>query len=1279
MRPGWRHCGRCGLRLVDDDLPERDHAATVVVSDLQGSTALAETLDPESLRLILDHYFDELGHVLESYGGRIEKRIGDAMVTVFGLPEPRLDDAERAVRAAAASQETLAQLNVRLQAGWGVRLTNRTGVASGSVVYATGRGVHRVLAGAALEVATGLERLAPPLGVLVSAATAALLGDHAELGPAEAMELQSGTSVDAHQLLAIDAGAGTDGRSGVDGNRCPGCGVVAEPELPWCVSCGVPRVSDSGRLASRRTVTIVFVDLAVHHERDGVDASATRAATLQAFDAARSALVVHGGTVEHFIGDAVMAVFGLARRHEDDALRAIRAALEVHDRLRAIADDLARRHGVHVTARIGVNTGPVIAGDPAAGERLVTGDSVNVAARLEQTAAAGDVVVGELTRVLAGPSVMLEALPPLTLKGKAEPVAAHRVLAVRNDASAMRRFELPLLGRDGETKVISDAFERSVADQTWRRLRVRGDAGIGKSRLVHELLDAIGSRAEVLRGACLPYGEGITFWPIAEIIRNAAGVVNGSDADAARRAVDAIAPEPEVAVRLHSLLGLQARPVPVPELFWAVRRLFGHLAHERPLVVVVDGLQWAEPTLVELLGDLMANAEGGSLLLITMERGQDGDDEPAADDATSSGDANGRSVLLDLAPLDDSTCDDLITRALGQDTLSDAVRQHIVRTAAGVPLFVEQVITMLIDDGRLMHEAGRWRAPAAIDEVEVPPTIEALLAARIDALTADEVAVIEPASVIGREFPIAAVERLRESPVAPATLAALDRRQLVGSLAAPQALADHRFRNLLIRDVVYDGLLKRSRAALHERFADWMLGALAAERIIEVEEIIGYHLERAFLLGAEVAAVHDAAIAIGRRASAHLGAAGERAFARGDMPAAANLLQRAARTLRDDGTRAARLLVLAGDARFETGVFPAAVAHYGDAERLAIDAADPATAAAAELARVTLRYLTGDGVDDAGAQDAANRLLPIFEAHGDHAGTARCWRLLTYVDVFACRWGAAERSATETIRHAQQAGDTVLERRVLPGLAGFALYGPTPVPQALAVCNELLDRAGPDRRAQSLIQQLAAHLLALDGRFDEARALGASARAGLLELGWNFDAALVSIHVGPIELMAGRPDAAERELRRDYDTLQAMGERNYLSTTAYLLGEAVRRQGRVDEALELVAESASIAAADDVFSQIGWRSVRSRALTARGDHDGALDMARQALELVMATDGPHAQGDVLMDLAGALARVGDTRGAYDAAHQAAARFAVKQSRVAERRALDRVAELAGAV
>ncbi|MDP2290711.1 MAG: adenylate/guanylate cyclase domain-containing protein [Actinomycetota bacterium] len=1263
----WKHCGTCGTRTATDDAPEREHLVTVVVSDLQGSTALAETLDPESLRLVLDRYFDELGAVLESHGGRIEKRIGDAMVTVFGLPAARPDDAVRALRGAAESQQTLAVLNTLLEAGWGVRLTNRTGVSTGRVVYASAGGAHRVLAGAALDVASALEPLAPPLEVLVSAATAALVDGAAQLGPAQQLTSRAGDVISAHQLLTVDAGE-PDRTTTFDAHECGSCGTPIEVDLAWCTGCGAPVSRLRSSRHTRRTVTIVFVDLALQHQGGAVDASAERAAMLAAFSVARAALAGHGGTIENFIGDAVMAVYGLDRRHEDDALRAVRAALDVHEQLSAASGDLLARFGVDVVARIGVNTGPVIAGDPAAGERFVTGDAVNVAARLEQTARPGDVIIGDLTRRLAGPSVTLDVLAPLVLKGKAEPVPAFRVIDVRNEAVAARRFELPLVGRDAQLAVLRAAWTHAMAGPSWRRVRIVGDAGIGKSRVVYHLLDDLHGTASVLRGTCPPYGEGITFWPVADIVRSAAGITIGTDVETARAAVAATSPDPEVTVRLLALLGLDDRMVPVPELFWAVRRLLEHLASERPLVVVIDGMQWAEPTLVELLDDLLQHGDAGQLLLLTMERG-------VGDDAATDEQAETTAQLLQLDPLDEPTCDELIRQALGPTAMPDALRRTIVRAAAGVPLFIEQLLTMLIDDGRLVDDGSGWRITVAIEDLTVPPTIEALLAARVDALPDDEIAVIEPASVIGREFPLAAVEQLGGTAISDATIGSLDRRQLVAAFGSADSIDDHRFRNLLIRDVVYDGLLKRTRAALHEQFADWLLEGPALGRVTEFEEIVGLHLERAYLLGGEVAAIDAAGIELGRRASTHLEGAGDRAFGRGDMPAAANLLQRAARTLHDRGTRAARLLVQAGDAKMETGAFAAAIAHYDEAAQMARDVHDEVTAAAARLARTTLGYLTGDGVDDAAALATAAELLPVFEHADDHSGAARCWRLRTYVEMFHCRWGAAEHAATETIDHAHRAADTVLEHRVLPALAGFALYGPTTVTRALGLCDQLLDVAGADRRSHSLILQFQSHLLALGGEFDRARELCASARTSLLELGWNFDAALVSIHLGPIEMMAGRPDVAERELRRDYDTLTAMGERNYLSTTTSLLAEAVRRQGRLDEAMQLADESASLAADDDVFTQIGWRSVKLRVCTERGELDQAAETLREVVELVMGTDGPYAQGEAMLDRAVLLARTGDHTGAAEAVAEATARFASKESLVALQRASDLAAQL----
>ena len=1266
IETAWRHCGSCGRQLVHDDRAEESRTVTLVVSDLQGSTALAEALDPESLRLVLDRYFDELGAVFESHGGRIEKRIGDAMVIAFGFPISRDDDAVRALRATAEAQRTLANLNERLRIGWGVTLVNRTGVATGTMVYAGASGAHRVLAGEAMDLAGGLEPLAPPLEALVSVETAALAATDARFGPSRALTLANGRVVEARQLLTVEHDAGKADRSvPTDGSACAGCGHPRTEGHAWCTRCGMALVTATRRTESRRTLTIVFADLSLTHTRPGVASSDERAAMLRAFDVARATLEHHAGTVETFIGDAVMAIYGLDRRHEDDGLRAVKASVEMQRRLAELSPLLDAELGVSLVVRVGVDTGVVIAGDPGAGERLVTGDAVNVAARLEQTAAPGEVIIGDLTRRLAGPSVVVEELPPLVLKGKAAPVLAFRVTDVLASQDVPAGFELPLVGRDAQLTRLRGAWATALAERHWQRVAVVGEAGTGKSRLVNELLDAVTDDALVLRGGCLPYGEGITFWPIAEIVRSATGVSTGDDRAEVVRAIHDASPGPEVAVRLESLLGLDSRTVPVPELFWAVRRLLEHRAAQQPLVVVVDGLHWGEPTLRELLDDLVRSSGDVPALLVTMERPL-GDGEVGAGHSAPAPHAD----EIHIGALDEHATDELLVRALGADALPTAVRERIVRASGGVPLFVEQLITMLIGDGRIIRQDGAWSTTSTSDDLAVPPTIEALLAARVDALDEHERAVLQPAAVIGQSFPAAALRHLVHHDVN-AQLHSLGRRRLIARVPGNDPLADHRFRDLMTRDVVYDGLLKRTRSTLHRQYADWMTDGPAAARVTEVEEILGYHLERAFVLGAEVAAVDDDLVGIGTRASHHLGAAGERAFARGDMPAAANLLERAARTVHQDGPRASRLLVLAGDAVMETGAFTKAGELYDQAARLAEAAADEAGLASADLAKVTMGYLTGDGADDDSAHAAAERLLPVFERSDDHAGIARCWRLRAYLEMTRCRWGDAERAAIETIAHAQRAGDHVLERRVIPALGGFAFFGPTPVSEALERCELLLTVAGTDQRARALIEQFSARLLALDGQFDRARALCAHARSSLLDLGWYFDAALVSLHLGPIETLGGDPAAAEEALRADHETLRGMGEQNYLSTNSAMLAEAVRRQGRTDEADRLVTESASMAAPGDVLTQLAWRSTRVRLLLDAGDLDAASALASEALQLALSTDSPAAQGDAYTDLAAVVLR---TAGSVDASKlltDALARFRAK----ADRTGIERVEQL----
>jgi class 3 adenylate cyclase/tetratricopeptide (TPR) repeat protein len=1259
--PSWRHCAACGVRLVGGGPGEQgDDAdrstATVVVSDLQGSTALAERLDPESMRAALDRYFGVLGDVLEAFGGRIEKRIGDMMVTVFSTPaasaEDTADDAVRALRAVATCATALEELNEQLEAQWGVRLVNRTGVATGEVVTRAASGAHRLVSGRAIDTASALEPIAPPIGALVDEATVAVTGQLAVYGELTEHADRQGTLRRAAELRSV-----TEGDDVVAGaapaDRCRACGSFRPSSARWCTTCGAASARDGRRDDSRRQVTIVFIDLMVPEE-PGAPSEAHRSTVLELFELSRRSLEHHGGIVEKFIGDTVMAVFGLDRRREDDARRAAAAALEVQAQ---VAARYPPGSGSQVPeVRIGVNTGPVVAGDPAAGERMVTGDAVNVAARLEQTAWPGAVVIGALTHSLLGPEADTVRLEPLTLKGKSEPVPAWRLQGLdRRRTRAAGSVELPFLGRDDELRQLVTAWRTSSDGASRRRVDLVGDAGTGKSRLLHELTDLVGDDARIVRGTCPSYGEGITFWPVIELVRDAAGLSADDDPDTARAALARICPEPRVAERLEGLLGLRDGEAPLAELFWAVRRLVEHLAAAAPLLVVIDGLHQAQPTLFDLLDELIGLGDDAPLLLVTMGR------TPPPDDDTAGG---GRETVH-LEPLPDDTVAELISFALGHGALPEPLRHRLARAAEGLPLFVEQLLRKLIDDGLLVRTSAGWEPTSSLDDLEVPPSVEAVLAARVDALDDRERRVVDTASVIGREFGATAVAELRAEPQVADALRELGRRQLVGPSPTPGRLGDHRFRSPMTRDVTYSSLLKRTRADLHRAYADWIVEDRADSSLRELEELVGYHLERSFHLSAQVGILGGQVTEVGRRAAGHLGASARRAFARGDMPAASNLFGRAARTLPDDPTLAAELLVLGGEAAFEEGAFDEALARYDRAEELAsVDGGDR-WVEHARLARATQRYLTGDGdgVEAADALAAADRARERLDALGDGAGTARAWRLRSYVEMTTCQWGAAEVSARATLDAARRGGDTVLERRVLPALASFALYGPTPVPTAIDRCEALLGSIGDDRRARCLIERSLAHLLAMDGRSDEGITMCAATRGRLAELGWNFDAALVSLDLGPIHLLARDPVSAERELRADYLTLRDMGEQNYLATITSLLAEAVRQLGDADAAAALVEEAAELADEDDISAAAGWRSVRARLLTDADEPEAALPWALAAQELLAGTDELTSQAEVLADLAVLRAAMGDDEAARQDLVLAEQRYAQKGHRV----------------
>jgi len=495
----------CGAALLQDEAAGEVHReVTIVTSDLKGSTALGERLDPEALREVLNRYFTVMRAVFESHGGTIEKIIGDAIVAVFGLPFRHDDDPLRAVEAAAESQRALATLNDELEQGWDVRLVNRTGVATGVVTFGKAESGQHVLLGEPVDVSTVMEQNAPPLEVLMAESTLERVSEHIELDVVAPVSPKgSEAKYNAYRLVSVRERA-TEADAAVPeaapGMRiCPSCGEQSPEQMRLCTTCGASLTTTLAR-ESRRTVTIVFAMPKVHvlsGEDPGPEVM--REVMQRYFEGMRTALERHGGTVEKFIGDAVMAVFGLPVRHEDDAIRAVRAAADMQTALQLLNPSFNTDHNLELSNHIGVNSGEVIAGDASTAQRLVTGDAVNTAARLEQAAGSGEIVIGDLTYRLARDRIEVEFMAPLTLKGKAEPVPAYRLVSVSGERAAAKASGTPFVGREAEMESLSRGLTEAIDNRKARLVAVVGDAGVGKSRLIREFATRAEAQANLIQ------------------------------------------------------------------------------------------------------------------------------------------------------------------------------------------------------------------------------------------------------------------------------------------------------------------------------------------------------------------------------------------------------------------------------------------------------------------------------------------------------------------------------------------------------------------------------------------------------------------------------------------------------------------------------------------------------------------------------------------------------------------------------------------------------------
>ena len=971
-----------------------------------------------------------------------------------------------------------------------------------------------------------------------------------------------------------------------------------------------------------------------------VDPETLRWAMQRWFERMAAAVERHGGTVENFIGDAVMGVFGIPVVHEDDALRAVRAAAEMRQEVAVLRGELRRERGVELSVRIGVNTGEAVTGAGAAGRSFTAGDIVNVAARLEQAAHPGDILLGRDTFSLVRHAVQAEPVAPLTVKGKRAALEAHRLLTVAEDARGRPdRVRAPMVGRQRERRRLLDAFHQAVADRSCHLFTVLGAAGVGKSRLVAEVLETLDGAATVAVGRCLPYGDGLTWWPLAEALGRAGLLARAAPAagEASARVIELVEPSGAAVVQ--------------EDACWAVRKVLETLARERPLVLVVDDLQWAEQPFVDVIEHVAEWAREAPLLLLIMARPELLDARPG----WGGGKANATSVRLEA--LGEAEAGDLLRHLLGRARLGDRAVARILDVAEGNPLYVEEIVAMLHDQDLL--DAADGDVPIAI-----PATIHALLGARLDGLADGERAAIEAAAIEGKEFGREQVQALVGDELrdhVEAHLLSLVRMDLIRPVGSRDGA--FRFRHQLIRDAAYDGMPKHSRAVLHERFADWLVEQ--RPDLPSVDELLGHHLERAVVLRQELGADPATTSDLAGRASASLVRAGRRAAVR-EEPAASRLLERAV-ALASDTERPRVLVYLAGALQGE-GKLLRAAATARQALQGARAAKDRRAATRARLMElsITMGHTESD-TDMAAFEAAVKPLISELEELGDDEGLAAGLRLMGYITME--RYADATAYLERAIVHAERAGNQLDVVRAAASLGFLALFGPVPAVQAIERCRTLRDGVAGHRSATAALLRFEAVLVAMRGAIEDARALHGAADDITEDLGRPaLSAANACFTRAHLELLAGEPARAEHAARAGLAAFEAMGNRNQGSTAAAVLGSALVEQGRDDEALEFADLAAAWAVPDDAASQVRQRGVRARVMAGRGEHAAAEAVATEAVALSQATDELALRGDALVDLAVVLERAGRIVRAAEALRDAVVLFEGKGDVVSAARA-----------
>lgn len=958
----------------------------------------------------------------------------------------------------------------------------------------------------------------------------------------------------------------------------------------------------------RKTVTIAVTEFLERTGHIEIDPEPLRQIGERYAAAASIVYERHGGVVDSSSGSRLVAVFGNPVLHEDDALRALRAASSVEGALTALGDALPSGFGVRLAVRTGVATGEVITGGSAPGRPLVVGEPMILARQLQENARPGQILLAESTLRMTERLVRVE---PVKLTG---PLSAWRLVRVRpNELSGAVAPGAALIGRSNELAQLRLAFQRVTRDRTVHLCTVLGSAGIGKSRLAQAFMSEVEERAIVVIGRCLAYGEGITFWPLREVVRQLApnddiAKLLGGEADAAL-----------VSERIAGAVGIADTGGSVEETFWAVRRLLETVTRERPCVVVIEDIHWAEPTLLVMLEYLAARTRGAPILLLCLARLELLEVRPGFGTSAS----NATSILLE--PLLEDESQALIDDRLGPMHLDTDIRLRINETAEGNPLFLEQLVAMVAQHG------------AATDELPIPPTIHALIAARIDRLGPGERAVLERAAVVGREFSRIALDRLLpeegRSSIGRHLDALIVKDFLRSDPPGPAGDVAFRFSHVLIQQSAYRSIPKLLRAETHEVVADW-LESKRGSPLAEVEELVGYHLEQAFRYRAELGPDTEKGRDLARRGGERLASAGRRAFKAGDMQASVNLLGRAVALMPPLDAERLDLLSDLGFAVFEIGGLERSSAILAEVVEIGTRIGDVRAVARAVVQRGHVEmYRHPEEVDQPRLLREANRAIVVLRSVGDDAGLARTSLLVSEVRWTLGSGALATQAAVRAARHARRAGSRREEAWSHGDYGYYAVFGPTSVAEGIRRMERWLDDAGGDAVLEANLTGFLAPLAAMEGRILEARERLAQSRVATERLGLRWQTGTHDLLAGFIELLADDPVAADAHLCRGIEMFREMGDMWFLSILSIEQARALYQQGRDQDAIALVERLDAFAKDPSASYRIRRMEVLGRLLARVGDRTAALELSREAVHVAAQTDFLGFHADALTGLA----------------------------------------------